>query len=213
MTAGHVVDNAQRLTVTVGGSAVLTQIIGLDQSGDLALLRTDQPLTGPYLPLAPQDPAIGQRVAALGYPLGGDLAMTQGSVSALNQTEKVNGVGDVAGLVQTDTALNPGNSGGPLISLDGTARGVIDAANTQADAVGYAISPHYASSEVANWIVTPQDHPLPLCTAQPTPPPTPAPAPARPLVRSARLASHRSCRPSSPRAPRPGAWSFRPPRR
>jgi hypothetical protein len=90
--------------------------------------------------------------------------MTQGSVSALEQSILVNNT-QLAGLVQTDTALNPGNSGGPLLGLDGRASGIVDALNTQANATGYAISPKYATSEVDHWLVSPESHPLPLCTS------------------------------------------------
>lgn len=162
VTAGHVVEGSQSISVTVNGNPIPVHLIGLDTSGDVALLRSDATLAIPYLPLGTGDPQIGQRVAAIGFPLAGGLTMTQGSVSALNQSITVNNT-NLAGLVQTDTALNPGNSGGPLIALDGHADGIVDALNTQANGIGYAIDPQYASSEVNNWIVSPESHPLPLC--------------------------------------------------
>jgi trypsin-like peptidase len=165
VTAGHVVEGAQSMTVTVsGGQPLPTQIIGLDTSGDVALLSSDSALPGPYVPLSISQPAVGQRVAAIGFPLAGGLTMTQGSVSALNATINVNNT-NLAGLVQTDTALNPGNSGGPLVALNGQATGIVDALNTQANATGYAIDPQYAASEVTHWIQSPESHPLPLCSA------------------------------------------------
>jgi S1-C subfamily serine protease len=164
VTAGHVVEQSQSITVAVGGNPLPTQIIGLDVSGDLALLHSDAAIPGPYIPLEAHDPPVGERVAAIGFPLGGGLTMTQGSVSALGQDITVNDT-LLKGLVQTDTPLNHGNSGGPLIALDGRANGIVDALNTQANATGYAISPKYAAVEVDNWIAHPESHPLPMCSS------------------------------------------------
>jgi S1-C subfamily serine protease len=190
VTAGHVIEGSKSMTVTFGGNPVPTQIVGLDASGDVALLESDSLLPAPYIPLGDSAPGVGERVAAIGFPLGGDLTITQGSVSALGQSITVNN-NQLAGLVQTDTALNPGNSGGPLVALDGTARGIVDALNTQANATGYAIAPQYARSEVQHWITSPESHPLPLCTApdpygsvqeNPPSPSTTAPPPTVPAV-------------------------------
>jgi len=167
VTAGHVVEGSRSITVTIGGNPEPTEIIGLDTSGDVVLLHSDGAIPGSYIPLSSDDPPVGDRVAAIGFPLGGGLTMTQGSVSALEQSILVNNT-QLAGLVQTDTALNPGNSGGPLLGLDGRASGIVDALNTQANATGYAISPKYALTEVDHWLVSPESHPLPLC-ASPNP--------------------------------------------
>jgi len=164
VTAGHVIEGANTMTVTLDGNPVPARIVGLDSSGDVALLQSDSPLPGPYIPLGDSAPGVGERVAAIGFPLGAGLTLTQGSVSAVGQNITVNN-NQLAGLVQTDTALNPGNSGGPLIALDGTARGIVDALNTKANATGYAIAPQYAHAEVQRWIATPESHPLPLCNA------------------------------------------------
>jgi S1-C subfamily serine protease len=185
VTAGHVVEGSRSITVTIGGNPEPTEIIGLDTSGDVVLLHSDGAIPGSYIPLASDDPPVGDRVAAIGFPLGGGLTMTQGSVSALGQSIVVNNT-QLAGLVQTDTALNPGNSGGPLLGLDGRASGIVDALNTQANATGYAISPKYAITEVDHWLVSPENHPLPLC-ASPNPlgsgPATPTPsAPSSPTT-------------------------------
>jgi S1-C subfamily serine protease len=163
VTAGHVIEGSQSMTVAIGSNPVPVQIIGLDASGDVALLQSDSAIAGSYIPLATVDPEVGARVAAIGFPLGGGLTMTQGSVSALQQSIEVNST-NLAGLVQTDTPINHGNSGGPLVGLNGQASGIVDALNTQANATGYAISPQYASSEVSHWIKSPESIPLPLCT-------------------------------------------------
>ena len=164
VTAGHVIEQSQSMTVAFGGNPIPAQIIGLDVSGDLALLHSDATIPGPYIPLETRDPSVGEDVAAIGYPLGGGLTMTQGSVSALNQDITVNDT-NLKGLVQTDTPLNHGNSGGPLVALDGKANGIIDALNTDANGTGYALSPQYASVEVSSWIKSPEHHPLPMCSS------------------------------------------------
>jgi hypothetical protein len=185
VTAAHVIESSESITVLVGGVPVPAHLIGLDVSGDVALLETSGALNAPFIPLENHNPAVGERVAAIGYPLGGSLTMTQGSVSALQQSITVNDT-QLAGLVQTDTALNHGNSGGPLMSLDGRANGIVDALDTDANATGYATSPKYAGTDVANWISQPQNLPLPLCSS-PDPletisalPPTPTTAPTTP---------------------------------
>jgi hypothetical protein len=185
VTAGHVIESSESITVLVGGVPIPVHLIGLDVSGDLALLETSGALSPPFIPLENHDPAVGERVAAIGYPLGGSLSMTQGSVSALQQGITVNET-QLAGLVQTDTALNHGNSGGPLMGLDGRANGIVDALATDANATGYATSPKYAGADVANWLSHPQNLPLPLCS-RPDPlgaisalPTTPSTAPTSP---------------------------------
>jgi serine protease Do len=183
LTAGHVVAGMSSMSININGNVLPATIIGIDASGDLALLQMDSPVPGPYIPLSDTSPQIGEQVAALGYPLGSSLTMTQGSVSDLNQTITVSGT-QLSGLVQTDASINPGNSGGPLIALNGTSQGIVDAGNTQVNATGYAVSPTYAESEVRYWIAHPQTISLPLCDpAESTAPTTSqATAPVSPPV-------------------------------
>jgi len=183
VTAAHVVEGSKSVTVTIAGNSIPTQIIGLDSSGDVALLQSDTAIPGPYVPLSTSPPAVGESVAAIGFPLDAGLTMTQGTVSAQQQSIQVNDT-TLSGLVQTDTPINHGNSGGPLLSLDGYAVGIVDALNTEANATGYAINPGYAASEVSHWIEDPESHPLPLCSSPnplgvaASPAPTPPAAPS-----------------------------------
>ena len=80
-------------------------------------------------PLDSSQPEVGTDVGAVGYPLAGQESLTKGSISGLARTIDV-GNGPLGGLIQTDTPLNPGNSGGPLLSVDGTVVGLVDAGNT-----------------------------------------------------------------------------------
>jgi S1-C subfamily serine protease len=125
LTNNHVVSGATRITVQFGGSGGPTRparIVGVDASNDLALLSVAP--TGLTLsPLRFGDSAavrVGDPAFAIGNPYTFDQTLTVGVISALNRTiTSPNGV-SITGVIQTDAALNPGNSGGPL--LDGAGR-------------------------------------------------------------------------------------------
>ena len=115
-------------------------MIGFDRERDLALLGTSEPIEGHVFSFAEKAPRLGEEVAALGFPLGLPLTVTRGSISGLSRTIPIEGVRR-RHLVQTDAAVNPGNSGGPLL-LAGTAEvvGLVDLGTTQANAVAFAVS-------------------------------------------------------------------------
>jgi len=111
-TVEHVVDGATRITLKRGGKVLgRATVIGADRARDLALLRTRVAIDGHHFVLADQAPRLGDQVAALGFPLGLPLTVTQGAVSGLDRT------------IPIDAALNPGNSGGPLLTLPDAERG------------------------------------------------------------------------------------------
>ncbi len=142
------IDGTQRTTGTV---------IGADPSQDLALIRADAPLTGFHFKLASADPAVGVRVAAIGFPIGDPITLTQGGISGLHRNINVDGKSHLD-FIETDTPINPGNSGGPLLTSDGTVAGLVDAKNTQANGIAYAVPARVAAPEFAQWtnIPTPQ---------------------------------------------------------
>ena len=125
LTNNHVVSGATRITVQFGGSGGPTRearVVGVDASNDLALLS----VTPAGLTLSPlrfgnsASVRVGDPAFAIGNPYTFDQTLTVGVVSALNRTiTSPNGV-SITGVIQTDAALNPGNSGGPL--LDGAGR-------------------------------------------------------------------------------------------
>lgn len=127
VTNAHVVNNAQTVTVKLAdGTTRKAELIGLDASTDVALLKTDtQGLKFAVLNLGNSDKLkVGETVYAIGNPLGYDHSMSQGIVSALNRTiEAPNGF-PIKGVIQTDAAVNRGNSGGPLLSENGTVVGI-----------------------------------------------------------------------------------------
>ncbi len=122
VTALHVVSTAQTATVAFPTSdPVSAQVVAVDVNNDLALLQIAQPLQT-ILPFA-TDVRTGQDAIVVGYPLcsGPDPTTTKGIVSALNR------IGPAGGQqIQVDAAMNPGNSGGPVVTADGALIGVAD---------------------------------------------------------------------------------------
>jgi len=129
LTNNHVVAGATRITVQFGGSGGPTRsarIVGVDASNDLALLSVAP--TGLTLsPLRFGDSAavrVGDPAFAIGNPYTFDQTLTVGVISALNRTITSPNGASITGVIQTDAALNPGNSGGPLLDAAGRVIGV-----------------------------------------------------------------------------------------
>ena len=178
-TVDHVVDGATSITLKRNGAYLTSAtVIGSDPVRDLALLRTAQPINGYRFRLASRAPRIGEQVAALGFPLGLPLTFTRGSISGLGRTQPIDGTMRQS-LVQTDTALNPGNSGGPLMTENGEVVGLVDANDTEASGVSFAVSALVARPLLAAWKTSPQPQALAYCGSAPVaaPPLTTAPAP------------------------------------
>jgi S1-C subfamily serine protease len=114
-------------------------VVGTDVYSDLAVLGLDdvpEGVTAP--PMLDSTPDIGTRVVAIGNPFGLSGSVSEGIVSGVDRTlEGANNFSIAAG-IQTDAAVNPGNSGGPLVNLDGDVVGVINSGG--GDNVGFAIS-------------------------------------------------------------------------
>jgi S1-C subfamily serine protease len=183
-TVEHVVDGAVSITLKQNGKTVgVGTVIGEDPTRDVALVRTSVPLRGRILKLASRAPRLGETVAALGFPLGLPLTVTQGSVSGLGRTIPINGI-NRENLVQTDAAINPGNSGGPLISLDtGGVVGLVDLGTNLANGIGFAVSAVVAQPLLQAWTAAPQSVPLSNCAAT-TSPATTTPATTAPTTTS-----------------------------
>jgi S1-C subfamily serine protease len=162
-TVEHVVDGATNLSVSTGQTEVAAQVIGADPDVDLALLRTVAPLKGFVFHFASTEPSLGSEIAVLGYPLGLPLTVTRGTVSGTGRTVKINGISR-RDLVQTDAAMNPGNSGGPLIE-SGTGRvlGLADLKNLSGSGLGFAVSARTAAPLLDAWQLAPQNVPLTKC--------------------------------------------------
>ena len=131
VTNNHVVQNADEITVTLNNKKTFkAKVIGTDPSYDLAVIKIDATAL-PYLVYGNSDDVkIGQWVLAIGYPLNLETTVTAGIVSAkarslgLNKDKSGNSAGAVESFIQTDAAVNMGNSGGALVNTDGRLIGV-----------------------------------------------------------------------------------------
>lgn len=128
VTNYHVVEGAQAISVSFGNDINLSAtVIGTDPQNDLAVLNVkDAPTDVEPLQLgASKDLQVGQSVYAIGNPFGQfERTMTQGIVSALNRTIQTETNRVLRGVIQTDAAINRGNSGGPLLDSSGRLIGV-----------------------------------------------------------------------------------------
>ncbi|MEO0531533.1 MAG: trypsin-like peptidase domain-containing protein [Planctomycetota bacterium] len=146
LTNEHVIDGARQVKVAMAnGSMYDAQIVGADEEYDIAVLKINAPRDELY-PIAlgtSENLRVGQKAYALGNPFGLDHTLTSGVISSLNRSlpSRVNGrVMD--GMVQTDAAMNPGNSGGPLLNTSAEMVGMCVAIRSsvgQNSGVGFAI--------------------------------------------------------------------------
>ena len=124
ITNYHVVDGAQQIAVTLASNNVYpATLVGRDKEQDIAVLKIDAPAEElfPVQFGSSEQLRVGQHVYALGNPFGWDGTLTSGIISSLNRNLPSRVAGRVMqSLIQTDAAMNPGNSGGPL--LDSSAR-------------------------------------------------------------------------------------------
>ncbi|MGX6448954.1 S1C family serine protease [Patulibacter sp. S7RM1-6] len=126
VTNAHVIDGASSVKVKIGdGASQDAKVVGVDRSTDLALLKVTPRTTLKALTLADSsDVQVGDATYAIGNPYGLDRTLTTGVVSALHRSiTSPNGYA-INGVLQTDAALNPGNSGGPLLDAEGHVIGV-----------------------------------------------------------------------------------------
>jgi S1-C subfamily serine protease len=148
LTNDHVIDGADTVYVLFAGDTEPTPatVIAVDPGNDLALLHVDQTGLTPAVFADPDSIDIGDEVVAVGFALDldGGPTVTRGIVSALNRTI-VSGDGALDGLIQTDTAISSGNSGGPLVNTRGQVIGINTAvfqssSEVAANNVGFSIS-------------------------------------------------------------------------
>ncbi len=126
LTNDHVVLDADKITVTLSnGDVAKARLIGTDPSTDTAVLKIDVPY--PLRPARLGDSSTvrpGQMAIAVGNPYGFDNTVTTGVVSAVNRTLMARNNYRISGIIQTDAAVNPGNSGGPLLNSRGEVIGI-----------------------------------------------------------------------------------------
>ena len=144
-TNQHVVDGASSITVTFAdGKKASAKVVGTDPSTDVAVIKVDAPKSELH-PLQFADSngvKVGDGVVAIGSPFGLEGTVTTGIVSALNRTIDAPNNFTISGAIQTDAAINHGNSGGPLLDSAGHVIGInsqIESDSGGNDGVGFAI--------------------------------------------------------------------------
>ncbi|MDY6765622.1 MAG: trypsin-like peptidase domain-containing protein [Halobacteria archaeon] len=152
VTNQHVVEGANVIEVRFSNGEWRTaEVIGTDIYTDLAVLKVNNmPDYAEPLEVADTSPALGQQVVAIGNPLGLEGSITHGIISGLDRMMVTENNFVIPNVIQTDAPVNPGNSGGPIVTLDGKVVGVIRA--KEGDNIGFAISPALVQKVVPSLI-------------------------------------------------------------
>lgn len=174
VTAAHVVEGAASVAIVQAGAVLPAAVVGVDVGHDLAMLST-QAMDGHVFTMAPGAPPAGTAVAVVGHPLGEPLTITEGNVSRVDQALWPN--------LQLDVSVSPGNSGGPVVTVDGSVVGLLVSKDVEANGLAYALRPDVATPYIrGNRALAPPVQPA--CSSPLGPSDAELPAPASVLERA-----------------------------
>ncbi len=140
VTNNHVIEGATSVKVHLGDRDYTAQVKGFDKATDLALLKIDAGRPLRYLELGDSEAIrVGDWVMVVGNPLNLDKTVTTGVVSAKGRSIGISGDASFENFIQTDAAINFGNSGGPLINMQGQVVAIATAINYGAENIGFAV--------------------------------------------------------------------------
>jgi S1-C subfamily serine protease len=145
VTNAHVMEDATAATViTYDGKKHSVSKIGEDITMDITLLKIDDESYNPLILSNSNEVQVGEKVIAIGNPLGLQFSVSEGIVSAINRA----GNNKINAYIQTDAALNAGNSGGPLINKDGKVIGINNFKIGDSENLGFALESNYIKKVV-----------------------------------------------------------------
>ncbi len=154
LTNFHVIERATTVRVTlVDGRTFPAQLIAGDELSDLALIRIDAPEPLPEVRFARDgDVMLGEPAIAVGHPFGLSHTVTVGVISSRNREARYRGQVIFRDILQTDAAVNPGSSGGPLLNADGELMGINVAIHQEGQNIGFAVPVHRARALLTQWL-------------------------------------------------------------
>jgi S1-C subfamily serine protease len=161
LTNSHVVSQGDSIHVKFrpfdgkedpGDEGLLAKVVANDPRSDLALLRIEKGGPFPFVEMgSSHDLLIGEPAIAIGNPFGLTSTVTAGVISATNRTVPL-ATGEMDGMIQTDAAIDPGNSGGPLLNIHGRLIGLNTAIRREARSIGFAIPVDRLKEVLANLV-------------------------------------------------------------
>jgi len=154
LTNYHVIERASRIRVMLSDESTHeARVVAGDEVNDLALIKIDAEEPLPAVAFAKEDDLfLGETVITLGNPFGLAHTVTVGVLSAKNREARYNGQVMYNDILQTDAAVNPGNSGGPLLNIDGELIGINVAIYQDAQNIGFAMPVKRAKVLLTRWL-------------------------------------------------------------